>query len=341
MVLRFPRSLLSFVFVLFFFGWDMVKSSCCFGEDVVDRIVAIVNQEIITLSDLNDVYKPVLAQAKARGFSLKKQRKILFKARADILKDLIDNMLVDQEVKRFNLVVREKEIEEVIKWEKRSRALTDKEFNEYLTQQRLTLKMYHSQIRFQILRDKMIDLQVISKVVVTPKEIADYYEKHQGKYAGKRQYHLRSIIKKVPPRADSGEKKRLYQKMEKIVEKLKGGASFLITAKKYSESPFAAEGGDLGLFSLDQLSPKIRAAIEGKRPGEFTSVIDTDQGLLILLVQEIVQSEGQSLEAATPEIEHILKRALFDKRFQIWLGDLRRRSHIKTLTPIFHKQSNG
>ncbi len=328
-------------FLLFFFGWDTVKNTCCFGEDVVDRIVAIVNQEIITLSDLNNVYKPVLSQAKARRFSLKKQRKVLYKARAVILKDLIDSMLVDQEARRLNLFISETDIERAIRWEKRSRALTDKEFNEYLTQQRLTHEDYREHIRFQMLREKTIDLQVISKIVVTSKEIVNYYEKHQKKYAGKKQYHLRSILKKVRPGISIEGKKILYQKMEKIVAQLKSGASFLRTAKKYSEPPFAAEGGDLGLFTLEQLSPKIRTAIQGKRAGEFTSVVDTDQGLQILLVQEIVQMEGQSLKAATPEIVRILKRELFDQRFQIWLGDLRRRSHIKIITPVPHKQSSG
>ncbi|MBC8246656.1 MAG: SurA N-terminal domain-containing protein, partial [Deltaproteobacteria bacterium] len=225
---------------LIFSGWEMVITDRCRGEEMVDRIVAVVNEEIITLSDLNAVYRPVLTAARARGYSLKKQRKILFKARADILEDLIDNMLVDQEVKRLNLSVREAEIAAAIRKEKDARVLTDREFREYLKQQGLTVDKYRKRIRLQMLREKMIDSEIISKVVVTPQEIATYYEQHRGKYAGKREYHLLGIIKKVPPGIVLEEKKRLDQEMEMIVKNLQSGIPFLTVAKTYSKPPFAA-----------------------------------------------------------------------------------------------------
>lgn len=318
----------------------MVKTDFCQGEEVVDRIVAIVNDEIITLSELNAVYKPVLTEARARGYSLKKQRKILFKSRDDILEDLIDNMLVDQEVKRLNLSVRDSEIEGAIKAEKESLALTDDEFNTRLKQQGLTLGKYRKRIRLQMLREKMIDFQIISRVVVTPEEVAAYYKQHREKFAGRREYHLGGIIKKLPRGSNLEEKNGVYQEMEKILKLLQRGVPFLTVLKTYSKPPFAAKGGDLGGFTLEQLSLKIRQAIHGLREGEHTPVIETDQGFQILMVQKIAQSEGTSLEAATPEIERILKRPLFDKQFQTWLGGLRRRSHVQIVTPQFNKQTD-
>ena len=120
-------------------------------------------------------------------------------------------------------------------------------------------------------------------------------------------------------------------RMDAVLAKLKAGQSFETMAKTYSESSLAAEGGDLGLFKLHELSPQLQKAIKGMKSGEFTTVLDTDQGYQIIFVQEIIKTPGRPLEEVSSEIERTLFSEIVEEKFQSWLEDLRKQSHIKII----------
>ncbi len=85
------------------------------------------------------------------------------------------------------------------------------------------------------------------------------------------------------------------------------------------------------MFGLDELSPQLRNIIKEMKAGEFTPVLDTDQGFQIFLVKEIVQTSGKPLEDVSPEIEGILFNEIVEKKYQSWLEDLRKQSVIKII----------
>jgi len=314
-----------------FCGLQIFPGRPAYGDRIVDRVVVVVNEDIITLSDLNHSYAPILEKVKRHKYPLKKQRHILFRAHEKILNDLIDQKLADQEIKRSHLLVKEKEIDNAIDRLKRSNNFTDQEFRGELNRQGFTLERYREHIRNQILREKLIKRQVVSKIVLTQKEIQAYYEKNKDEFGGKPKYHLRNILKRLSSDDDPEIKKVQLQKIEAIMKQLLNGQPFESLARTHSDSPFAAEGGDLGLFSLDRVSPEIKAALEGKKVGEFTSIIETDQGLQIFYVQDIVQPKGKSLAEATPEIQNRIYKQILDKKFLEWTKDLRQKSSIKIL----------
>jgi len=119
--------------------------------------------------------------------------------------------------------------------------------------------------------------------------------------------------------------------MDDILAKLKAGQPFETLAMKHSESPGAPEGGDLGVFEFDSLSPEIQKAVEGMKPGEFTPVIETGPGYQIFFIQEILNAPVKPLEEATPEIEKILYNESVDNKYQAWIDDLRKQSVIKII----------
>jgi peptidyl-prolyl cis-trans isomerase SurA len=102
-------------------------------------------------------------------------------------------------------------------------------------------------------------------------------------------------------------------------------------AGEYSESPSAKDGGDLGLFKIDELSQQLQKIVKGMKAGEFTSVIDTEQGYQIFFVQDVIRSPGKSLEEASPEIQEKLYYEIVNKKYQTWLTELRKRSYIKII----------
>jgi len=135
----------------------------------------------------------------------------------------------------------------------------------------------------------------------------------------------------VPSFASEEEKLVVSEKMEMVLAKLKSGESFDKMADIYSESRFFGDEGGLGLFELKELSSKIREAIKDMTAGEFTPVLDTDQGYQIFYIQEIVNVPGKSIEEASSEIEDILYKEIVDKKFLSWLDELRKKSHIKII----------
>jgi len=317
----------SFCFCMF--GFPLVAKTE--SAEVVDRIVAVVNDDIITLFELNRSVRPYAERIRALGYSTDKERRMLFKVREDILSQLIDQKIKDQEIKRFGIKISEKDINQTIERIKEANFYTDEDLRAALAKDGLSMEEYRERIKEQILRTRLVNIKVKSKIVITNEDIKFYYKNHQDKYGGKKKYHLYNMVKKVPSFADEKEKLRIKARMDSILKELNEGKSFETILKSYSESSLEAEGGDLGLFGLDELSPQLQNIIKEMKAGEFTPVLDTDQGLQIFLVKEIVQTSGKPLEDVSHEIGEILFNEIVEKKFQSWLEDLRKQSVIKII----------
>jgi peptidyl-prolyl cis-trans isomerase SurA len=301
------------------------------SAEVVDRIVAVVNDDIILLSELDESFKPYADRIMALGYSLDEERRTLFNIREEILNQLIDQKLTDQQIKRSKITVSDNEIDKAIERLKEANLFTDEELREMLKAEGLTMEEYRKRIKDQILRAKLVNFEIKSKIVITKEDIESYYKSHSDKYSKIKEYRLSNIIMKVPSFASEEEKLGVLEKMEMALTELKAGKPFDITAGAYSESSYVSDDGGLGLFKLKELSPRIQKAIKDMKAGEFTPVLDTDQGYQIFYIQEIVNAQGKSLEEASPEIEDILYKEIVDKKFSSWIDELRKRSHIKTI----------
>ncbi len=299
--------------------------------ELVDRIVAVVNNDIISLQELNRITKPYVERIKKTRYSSEKETRMLFEVRRKILNQLIDEKLTDQELKKHNITVSTREIDGTIERVKEMALITDEELRTELASQGLTMEEYRVRTKEQLLRRKLINREVRSKIVITQEDVKAYYDSHMDAYAGEKKYHLRNIIMTVSLLASDTEKQTVFTRMENVLEKLEQGEDFTKLAKLYSQSSMASEGGDLGFFRIDEISPLLKPEIEELKAGEFTSVIDTEMGYQIFFVEEVVEKPGKSLEDATPEITNKLYTEIVDQKYQAWLENLRTRSHIKII----------
>ncbi len=327
----FHHLVLILFYTLLFCAFDFSIIPGAEGGEVVDRIVAIVNDDIITLFELNRSIQPYTEKIRGFGYPSVKESQMLFKVREEILNKLIDEKIKDQEIKRFHITVDQKEIDQTIERIKEVNYYTDEELRAALSSEGLTMEEYRERVKEQMLRSKLVNREIKSKIVITKEDIKSYYDSRSEKYGGEKKYHLLNIIMQVSPLADEAEKQQIKNKMEMVLEKLKDGEPFENMVVTYSESPLASKGGDLGFFSLDQLSPNLREAIKGLAAGDLTPVMDTDQGYQIFLVQEVIQTAAKSLDEVAPEIENILFNEIVNTRFQSWFEELRKRSHIQVI----------
>lgn len=293
---------------------------------LVNRIVAEVNDDIITLYELDLAMAPYNQRVRAMGRSAEEEQKMLYDVREKVLNQIIDNKLTDQEVRRYNISVSEEAIDNTIEEFKKRSRITDQQLRQGLRQEGMTIDEYRQDIKSQILRSRLVNRQIKSKIVITEEDIQAVYEQNLAEYGGERLYRLRQIVVGI-----EGDEAQAQKKMEAVLAKFSEGVAFADLAREYSDGPTAADGGFLGEFSIDDLAAAISSALKGLKAGEHTQIMKTGRGLQVFYIEDIKTKAGKTLEEMKPEIERKLYDKIVNRKFKSWLSDLRDRSHIKII----------
>ena len=299
------------------------------GDEIVERIVAVVNDDIITYLEVQEEMSPYEAQIKAVGYDPEKEQQMLYRVRSDVVNKLVDQKITDQEIKRYKITVSDEDIDSNIEQIKKSKLWTDEDFRKALENEGMTIESYREKLKEQALRTKLLNMAVKANIVITKEDVAAYYASNIEKYQGELTYHLRNIIMRVSETADTNGKRAVLEKMENIHAELENGASFESLARQYSESVLAKNGGDLGMLPYKDFSPQLKEALDGLSTGEYTAVLDTDQGYQIFYIENMLKENEMPLEEVYSEIENTLYKELSEKAFVDWLETLRESSHIK------------
>ena len=301
------------------------------GDEIVERIVAVVNDDIITYLEVQKELSPYEAQIKAVGYDPEKEQQMLYRVRSDVVEKLVDQKIIDQEIKRYKITVSDQDIDNDIERIKEGKLWTDEDFRKALEYEGMTIESYREKLKKQALRARLLNTVVRANIVITEEDIASYYASNIEKYQGELKYHLRNIIMRVLEDAGTEGRRSVLEKMENIKAALENGASFESLARQYSESVLAKNGGDLGILPYKDFSSQLKQALEGLAIGQHTGVLDTDQGFQIFYIENILTENEILLEEAYSEIESTLYKELSEKAFTDWLNTLRETSHIKII----------
>lgn len=299
--------------------------------ELVDRIVAQVNDDIITLYELNRKASPYIRRVKAMGRPLDEERRMIYELREKVLNQMVDEKLTEQEIQRHNIRVSEEAIDKTIEEMKKRTLMTDQQLRASLEKEGLSMDEYRERMKNQILRVRLVNREVKSKIVITDEDIQAYYQEHRVDYVGTGRVHLRQIYLTFPPMAQEVDKQALRDKMDQIRQRAMEGTPFETLARENPASPGAADGGELGTFQMNDLAPQILQALEGLQAGDVTETLETGQGLQLFYIETLDTGEGKSLEEVSDEIEDILYDEIVNQKFTTWLTELRQRSHIKII----------
>jgi peptidyl-prolyl cis-trans isomerase SurA len=203
---------------------------------------------------------------------------------------------------------------------------------EGLSRQGLTMAEYRKEMREQILRSKLVNREVKSKIVVTKEDVKAYYDSHQDEYAGEKKYYLYNIFVRLSPEADTSERESALRQMEDARARLAQGVTFEDLVNQLKNSSSRVQGTDLGLYRPEELSEQLQGAVAKLSAGEYTEVLDTDFGPQIIYVQKIQETPAKSVDEVESEIVETLYNELVDNKYQDWLNDLRKRSLIKIIS---------
>ena len=289
------------------------------GAEVVDRIVAIVNNEIITQVQLNKALIPYIAKIESGAGSDKQKKEAIESLARKMLHQMIDRSLASQEAAKYHIQVTDEDLDKTIEHFKKQHGLDEESFENALKGEGMTEQDYRDRVRQDILQSRLINRAVRSKVIITDSEITAYYEEHRKEYAGVEKYELRNILV------------RDQNTMEEVKNKLEQKIPFKVLAEEYSIAPNGKEGGYLGIFDISNFSEAIKSELAPLKKGEHTHVVQIDQGFQVLYVEDIVQDGGKTLEQAREEIQGILYKQEEEKKFTNWLETLKENAHVKIM----------
>ena len=289
------------------------------NQEVVDRIVAVVNDDIITLSQLRKAAQPYLKQTASSQRSESEKKQMVEAIEKKILDALIDRTLTRQEAARQNISVADAEVQSAIENFKEQNGLDQEAFEKRLEAEGLSMADYRERVREDLMQSLLVNRLIRSRIIVTQADIEAYYQAHPEKFKGEEKYHLRNIL--AASESDAAQ----------VLTRLDQGLSFQEAARQFSMAPNAGDGGDLGVFDIDTFNDAIRAAVKPLKTGEYSRVISTNQGFQIIFVEEILDSGGKSLEQARNEIQDILYREQAEKKFTRWIESLKKNAHIKIM----------
>jgi peptidyl-prolyl cis-trans isomerase SurA len=301
--------------------------------ETVDRIVAVVNEDIITQYDVEQVLRPMIQNLRGQGLSAERERQAIDRMRGDVLNNLIDGKITEQEVKRYKIAVTDEEVENYIRQFKERRSLTDESLKAMLAQEGMTPEEYRKEIRLQLQRTRLVNREVRSKVVITQEDIKKYYEKNKQKYGGSTQYYLWNLFVKLSPGSGSSDRTAARELLARAAAELASGRAFEELARAHSRGEQGIEGADLGWFRIDELTPQLRQAVQNLKAGQCSAVVESDFGYQIVYIQRIEETAAKPLPQVEAEIQDILFRETVDTRFASWISELRKRSHIKVVNP--------
>lgn len=304
------------------------------AEDYVDRVVAVVNDDVITLSEVEkagrNFFERIRAQAPAGEVEM-----ALAKGRKEVLSSLVDKMIVTQKAAELAITVEESEIDGAIEQILARNNATVQDFRKDLATMNLSEQDYRNDLRDQILQSKLIGYQVRSRIVVIEDDIKAYYQKEYTQEKGEGGYHILQMgfnWNNEVAGADTKEEAR--KKAEEIRARVVAGESFAELAKSNSSLPSAADGGDIGLLGKDEMAAYMKDTILAMHPGEISPLVETDnafQFFKLLSVREGDVVVKAPYESVKDEIRDVLYRQKMEEQYKDWVKSLKEQAYIEII----------
>ncbi len=293
--------------------------------DVFDRVVAVVNKDVITLSELLENAAQYVYERRQQAPKEPDQALI-----GQVLERLVETRLQLQEAEREKVVVEEAELEEQLaELLKRAGVKSREELERAIKAQGLTMESVRKRLREQIMIQKVIRRKVAFRVSVTDDEIERYFQENRDKLETGLGYRARHILITPPPPGTEAAWEGARLKAEEIWGLVRAGQDFAELARKFSEDPSAPEGGDLGVMKQGELAPEIETQILRLRPGEASGPFRSRLGYHIFKLEWRESLTGEALAQTKQQIRDILFRQKYQARLEAWLKELKQRAIIE------------
>ncbi|MGB2622429.1 MAG: peptidylprolyl isomerase [Candidatus Acidiferrum sp.] len=309
---------------------------------VVEEIVARVNNEIITRSELDHSRQTAEEDAKSdcqNRCTPDQLKSLIADNEKNALRNLIDQSLLVQRGKDMGLSVEPEVIKQLDEIRIENKLTSMEALEQAVTAQGLNWEDFKNNIRDSILTKKVISEEVGSHISIGKDEVQKYYDAHKNDYIRPEQVVLRSIEINTAGK-DPAEVAELKKKADTALKRVKDGEDFGEIAKRYSDGATAKQGGYLGPYKRGELSKQLEDIVFKMKKNDLTDVIETKQGFLIMQVMEHYDEGLQPVD----KVENEIMNKLYDERMQPALRDylntLREQSYV-VVKPGYQDMAGG
>lgn len=312
-------------FIYFAFAFA-VLTTCAPAQEVLDGIAAVVNDEVITFSQVRELIGPVEAQARKdlKGEELtEKIKEIRLKA----INDLIDRQLILQEFYKMKATIPDHYIEDRVQTIVREEFGGDRSaFVRTLQAQGYTIEKFRQVEKEKMIVQAMRSQNVKGDVIVPENKIRDYYDKNRDDYADEDLIKLRMIAIRKAENGSDVRRGMIKEIRDKIVE----GAEFQDLAKMYSEDSTQDLGGDWGWVNRRTLNESLAKIAFSLKVGQISQVIELGNSYYLLLIEAKKNGVVKPLAQVHDEIQSRLIQEERQKKGEEWVARLRKKAYVKT-----------
>ena len=295
---------------------------------VVERIIAVINNEIILLSDLRDratlLGQPlddnVLLNPHALG-----DRQI-----RQLVDRMVDDSLILQQAHELKLTIEKAEVDRAIEEVRKQNGLSEEQFRDVLSQQGYNWDSYRHELHNQLLRFKVINTAVRAHVNISEEDVRSFYNQSIRQAGGNRSVHLRHVLITLPPGADAKTHAERRARATRVLEEARASKNLGTLAKEHSDDELTRDKeGDLGWISeKDGLPEKLAEVVFNMDVGEVRGPVHTDRGFEVVQLIERKDSDARPFEEVKDQIRQQLNSQQLEKQTQSWLMDLRKKAHV-------------
>lgn len=289
-------------------------ASLSYATEVVDRIVAVVNDDLITLSDLNKYISSIPPQG---GAEIDRDK---------ALNDLVEQMILTQEADKLGISVSEAEIDASIQNVAGKVGMSEQQMDEMLAKQNLTREQFREQWRMQIISGKLISAIVKGKIAVTDEEIVKLYEQYYGDVERADEVQIAHILITFEP----PQQQQALEEANKVAELAKSGADFGKLAAEYSDDTFSKDkDGMLGYFKKGELVGDLEQAISGTEIGQISGPVETPSGYHIVKVLDIKTLDDSSVDEYREQLRQEIYKQKVTKELEKYISGIRENAYIE------------
>lgn len=297
--------------------------------EVAEAIVAVVNDDVILLSQLEERAEPVIAQAAQGSLGSEVSAGESMRIRRRVLAEMIDEALIAEQASKMRIRVSSEEVDRALKNMARQNGLSWPDFLAAIEKQGYGISRYRTELRRQLERFKVVQTKLQGRLRVSDRAIEAYYAQEARQAREGDRARVAHILVEVAPDAGAATLAQKRRRAEAILERAEAGAPFAALAERYSEdSATKARGGSLGWVTASDLPEALGDEVLGLNAGAVGGPVRTDEGFHVVKVLAWEASEVRPLEDVRERIRlHLLEQQM-EQQERIWLAELRRRAYI-------------
>jgi peptidyl-prolyl cis-trans isomerase SurA len=298
---------------------------------VVDRVAAVVDGEVLTLSEVEERAGSELRRADA--LSGKERDEARAKALRRALDQLVGERLLQRQAKSMGLEVTDAQVDAAIQDIKTRNRFDDEQLDRALGEQGLDRATFRAQIRRELETYQVMQAKVRARGKVTDEDLRNYYQSHPQEFGGDPEVKVRHIFLPLSESATAAEEAKARAEGERVLQRLRAGEDFAKVAREVSKGPSASDGGDIGWLRRGTVQKALEDAAFSLADGKFSGLVRAGPGLHIVKVEEHRVGGARSFDEAKEEIRNrLLEEQLGQTRQQV-LDELRKSAVVEVKIP--------